>query len=137
MRSSLPNRCPVLDHPRFFLNRCPCRIILVSMTRKFAATSNQASKSKRTDGKVRGDHWALQDAMARFSELVRRVHSEGPQHVTLHGRPEVVVIAAEDFHRLTGAQSGAALISAMQASPHREVELESGRMPMPVRDVIL
>jgi prevent-host-death family protein len=34
----------------------------------------------------------LQDAKARFSELVRRVRSEGPQQVTVHGRDEVVII---------------------------------------------
>jgi hypothetical protein len=28
----------------------------------------------------------LQDAKARFSELVRKVRSDGPQHVTVHGR---------------------------------------------------
>jgi prevent-host-death family protein len=44
--------------------------------------------------------WLLQDAKARSSELVRRVRSEGPQHVTVHGRDEVVVIAAEEFRRL-------------------------------------
>ncbi len=41
--------------------------------------------------------WPLQDAKARFSELVRRVRSDGPQHVTVHGREEVVVVAAENF----------------------------------------
>jgi len=45
------------------------------------------------------DTWKLQDAKARFSELVRRVRSEGPQHVTVHGRDEVVVISAEEFRR--------------------------------------
>jgi prevent-host-death family protein len=82
-------------------------------------------------------YWVLQDAKARFSELVRKVHSEGPQHVTVHGREEVVVITAEDFRRLKGAVSGKALVDAMQASPHRDVELDSGRTPMPVRDVLL
>ena len=37
--------------------------------------------------------WPLQDAKARFSELVRRVRSDGPQHVTVRGRDEVVVVA--------------------------------------------
>jgi prevent-host-death family protein len=36
------------------------------------------------------------DAKARFSEVVRRVRSEGPQNVTVHGRDEVVVISAEE-----------------------------------------
>ena len=74
---------------------------------------------------------------ARFSELVRKVRSEGPQHVTVHGREEVVVIAAEDFRRLQGSMTGKALIEAMQASPHRDVEIEPKRGAMPVRDVSL
>jgi prevent-host-death family protein len=82
-------------------------------------------------------HWQLQDAKARFSELVRRVRSEGPQRVSVHGRDEVVIIAAEEFRRLTGAQTGRELIAAIQASPHREIEIEPARSSMPVRDVSL
>lgn len=85
----------------------------------------------------RSDHWMLQDAKARFSELVRRVHSDGPQHVTVHGRGEVVVISAEEFRRLKEERTGQALIDAMQASPHRDVDLAPPRGPMPVRDVKL
>ncbi|GAP35970.1 type II toxin-antitoxin system Phd/YefM family antitoxin [Piscinibacter sakaiensis] len=82
-------------------------------------------------------HWILQDAKARFSELVRRVHSEGPQHVTVHGRDEVVVITAEDFRRLQGHPTGQALVDALQASPHPETDLAVARSAMPVRDVLL
>lgn len=39
---------------------------------------------------------------------VRRVRSDGPQHVTVQGRDEVVVVAAEDDRRLRGAQTVAA-----------------------------
>ncbi len=81
--------------------------------------------------------WLLQDAKARFSELVRRVRSEGPQHVTVHGRDEVVVISAEEFRRLKGDPTGQALIAAMQASPHRDIEIEPQRAAMPVREVVL
>jgi prevent-host-death family protein len=79
----------------------------------------------------------LQDAKARFSELVRRVHSDGPQHVTVHGRDAVVVISADEFRRLKGDLTGEVLIAAMQASPHRDVEIEPGRTEMPVREVFL
>lgn len=85
----------------------------------------------------RAGYWLLQDAKARFSELVRKVRTDGPQHVTVHGRDEVVIIAAEEFRRLKGNVTGNALIEAMQSSPHREIELEPGRTPMPVRDVSL
>ena len=81
--------------------------------------------------------WPLQDAKARFSELVRRVRSEGPQIVTVHGREEVVVISAEEFRRLNGDRTGEALIAAMQASPSRDIEIEPGRHRLPVRDVVL
>lgn len=80
----------------------------------------------------------LQDAKARFSELVRRVRSEGPQHVTVHGRDEVVVIAAEDFRRLQGAHTGKALIDVLQASPCRDIELSlASSVTAAVRDVEL
>jgi prevent-host-death family protein len=90
---------------------------------------------RRTGGRPR--HWLLQDAKARFSELVRLVNSEGPQHVTVHGRDAVVVISVEEFRRLKGGATGQALIDALQSSPYREIEIEIDRAIMPVRDVVL
>lgn len=81
--------------------------------------------------------WLLQDAKARFSELVRRAKSDGPQHVTVHGREEVVVVAADEYRRLRGEMTGQALIDALQSSPHREVEIAPARGPAPIRDVEL
>lgn len=48
-----------------------------------------------------------------------------------------MVVAAEDFRRLSGAMTGTTLIAAMQASPYREIELTPSGAPMPVRDVDL
>lgn len=89
----------------------------------------------QTDGPRR--RWVLQDAKARFSELVRRVRDEGAQHVTVHGREAVVVVSAEEYRRLKGERTGAALIRAMQAAPSSESTLELPSAPMPVRDVVL
>lgn len=106
------------------------------MTRSHKPKSG-APRKKRAAAKERRGYWVLQDAKARFSELVRKVRSEGPQHVTVHGRDEVVIIAAEEFRRLTGNVTGEALIKAMQASPYRDVDIEPAREPMPVRDISL
>jgi prevent-host-death family protein len=76
--------------------------------------------------------WNLQNAKAQFSELIRRVHTEGPQHVTVRGRNEVVVISAEELRRLRGEQSGQALIDAIRSSPHRDIDVEPPRHAMPV-----
>ncbi len=81
--------------------------------------------------------WLLQDAKARFSELVRRARSEGPQLVTVRGREEVVVVAADEFRRLKGERTGAALVEALQASPHKDLEIAPKRARAPVRGVEL
>ena len=108
---------------------------LVSMTslEKASPTAGRRQKSRR----VRPGQWQLQEAKARFSEVVRRAKQEGPQHVTVHGREEVVVIGADDFHRLAGERSGRALVEALQTSPHRSTSIEPPRSPMRVRDVDL
>jgi prevent-host-death family protein len=46
-------------------------------------------------------NWQLQDAKARFSELVKRAREQGPQHVSVRGEPAVVVLSEEEFARLT------------------------------------
>jgi len=45
-------------------------------------------------------NWQLQEAKARFSELVRRAREHGPQHVSVRGEPAVVVVSEQDFARL-------------------------------------
>lgn len=47
-----------------------------------------------------GAAWRLEEAKARFSEVVRRARTEGPQHVTVRGKDAVVVIAVEELARL-------------------------------------
>jgi prevent-host-death family protein len=102
--------------------------ILVSMTRNVKSSSKLPRQSGRG---------LLQDAKARFSELVRRVLSERPQHVSVHGRDEVVVVSPEEFRRRKGDHRGDALIAAMQASPYRDIDIEPQRARMPVRGVDL
>ena len=111
--------------------------ILVEMTRLAKPGATTVEKRRRRRRALRSGYWLLQDAKARFSELVRRVHTEGPQHVTVHGRDEVVVISTEEFRRLRGKPTGAALVAALQASPYRDIDIEPERVRLPVRDVVL
>jgi prevent-host-death family protein len=107
------------------------------MTRLTKSKLPPSKSAKPSQAKSRSGHWLLQDAKARFSELVRKVRSEGPQHVTVHGRDEVVVVAAEEFRRLKGDRTGQALIDAIQSSPYRGTKIEPAPMSLPVRDVSL
>lgn len=47
------------------------------------------------------DTWKLQDAKARFSELVDRALADGPQVVTRHGENTVVVVSYAEFNNPT------------------------------------
>jgi prevent-host-death family protein len=47
------------------------------------------------------DHWQIQDAKQRFSEMIRAVASEGPQVITRHGEDVAVVVDIAEYRRLT------------------------------------
>lgn len=49
-------------------------------------------------------HWAVQDARAKFSELVHAAENDGPQVVTRRGVETVVVVSASEWKRLSGHQ---------------------------------
>ena len=44
--------------------------------------------------------WALQDAKARFSNVVKKAENEGPQFISVRGKPSVVVISQGDYFAL-------------------------------------
>ena len=46
--------------------------------------------------------WQLQDAKNRFSEVVKRAETDGPQETTRHGKKTAVVMSFEDYKKLTG-----------------------------------
>jgi prevent-host-death family protein len=81
--------------------------------------------------------WRLQDAKARFSELVRRAREKGPQRVTVHGKDAVVVINAEDWDRLSKPVSGRDLVDVLADSPLKDVPIERLSVKSAVRDVDL
>ena len=47
---------------------------------------------------------------ARFSEVVRKAKTEGPQRITVHGREEVVVVSVEEYRRVKGEATCQALV---------------------------
>ena len=47
------------------------------------------------------DHWQIQDAKQRFSEMIRAVTSDGPQVITRHGEDVAVVVDIDEYRRLT------------------------------------
>lgn len=89
-----------------------------------------ASLSRQIGGMV---SWQLQEAKQRFSEVVRRALTEGPQWVTRHGRRVVVVVAADEFE---AAGRGVSFKEFLRTAPDLE-ELEIHRSPEPAPEVSL
>src|SRR5438270_13746943 len=81
--------------------------------------------------------WALQDAKARFSEVVRKAKTEGPQRITVHGREEVVVVSVEEYRRVKGQPTGDALVRLLRESPLRGITIERVGTRARVRSVEL
>ena len=70
-------------------------------------------------------NWQIQQAKARFSELVERTLKEGPQTVTRHGKPVAVLVPAEQYRRLSG--KGRSLKALLAAAPLQGVQIRRSR----------
>ena len=71
------------------------------------------------------ENWPLQDAKNRFSEVVRRAKSEGPQTVTVHGRRAAVVLSAEDYDALAKPVPKRDFVDALLEGPPWDEEFAS------------
>jgi prevent-host-death family protein len=78
--------------------------------------------------------WQLQEAKQRFSEVVRRARDQGPQVVTRHGHDVVVVLAVEDYERLSGKRLG--FKDFLRSEPYfDDLEIERSREIAPIVDL--
>ena len=79
--------------------------------------------------------WQVQEAKARFSELMRGADESGPQTITVRGRRAAVLMSAKDYDRLSGRKPS--LAAFMRASPLASIDLTIDRDRTPARDVEL
>jgi prevent-host-death family protein len=79
--------------------------------------------------------WTVAEAKAKFSELLDKANSEGPQKITKHGRTTAVVVAAEEWDRK--AERKGNLAEFLATSPLRGAGLKLRRLPMRLRKVEL
>jgi len=79
--------------------------------------------------------WQLQDAKARLSELIKSAHNEGPQHVTVRGKPSAVVLSIEEFEAMK--KTHPLFVDLMRSSPMVGEELVIERSDSMTRDISL
>lgn len=70
--------------------------------------------------------WQLQEAKARFSELVSAVeHGSGCQTITKNGHPVAVIISKEDFDKTLSPKNS--LLDFFQESPYPDTDFDVER----------
>ena len=79
--------------------------------------------------------WQLQDAKSKFSEVVKRALSEGPQGITVRGEPVAVLISRAEYARLTQPKPG--FVEFLRASPMVGLALDTERQPGLTRETLL
>jgi prevent-host-death family protein len=79
--------------------------------------------------------WKLQDAKARFSEVVKEATTRGPQVITLRGQPAVVVLSKEDYDKLVKPELS--FVEFMRLSPLAKININIERDPSLTRDIDL
>ena len=79
--------------------------------------------------------WTVAEAKAKFSELLEKAKSDGPQKITKHGRTTAVVVAAEEWERK--AERKVNLAEFLAASPLRGSGVKFKRLPLRLRRVQL
>lgn len=87
---------------------------------------NQANRTrpKRAERGAETGRWKLEDAKARFSEVVRRARESGPQRVTVRGQEAVVVMSVEEFERLVPQKPRAPFVQFMESLQLNGLDLE-------------
>ena len=79
--------------------------------------------------------WQLQEAKNRLSQVVDQAMHDGPQTITLRGKPSAVVVSFEEYRKLTMPRTG--LSQFFRQSPLCETELDLARSTDTSREVEL
>jgi prevent-host-death family protein len=79
--------------------------------------------------------WTVAEAKAKFSEIIERAMSEGPQTITRNGHNAAVIVGAEEWQRKT--QRVGNLAEFLAQSPLRGSGLKIRRLKQPPRKINL
>ncbi len=80
--------------------------------------------------------WQMQDAKARLSEVIKLARRDGPQEITLHGRPVAVLLSRAEFEKLSGRSQS--FVAFMRSSPLYDLDkLELDREQTTTRNISL
>ena len=92
-------------------------------------------KAQKTARLHHDKEWQLQEAKNRLSQVIDSAIHDGAQIITLRGKPAAVVVAFEEYQKLTSPRTGLSVF--FEQSPLYGVELDLGRSTDLPREVEL
>jgi antitoxin Phd len=81
------------------------------------------------------EHWQLQDAKNRLSEVINKALRNGPQVVTRRGKKTVIIMSVEQYQRLIKPKVN--IVDFFQESPLRGEDLDLTRKKDVSREVAI
>jgi prevent-host-death family protein len=84
----------------------------------------ELTRGKKAAGGIAAGRWKLEDAKARFSEVVRHARQDGPQRVTVRGHDAVVIMSVEEFDKLAPEKPRAPFVAFMESLHLDGMDLE-------------
>ena len=81
--------------------------------------------------------WSLQEAKAKFSEVVRRAQTEGPQTVTVHGKEAVQIVPMAHGAAAAPGKTGRDFVEALRSGAKFELQIPDRPLDGKFRDVDL
>lgn len=81
--------------------------------------------------------WQLQEAKAKFSQLIRDVLANGPQGVSIRGVFQIVIISRCDYEKLFQKKNKDNFAEFMRKSPLYGIDLDLERDQSLCRDIEL
>lgn len=83
--------------------------------------------------KMSASTWTVAEAKAKFSELLSRAQSEGPQRITRHGRAAAIVVSEAEWEQKRKRKGN--LAEFLMNSPLRGSGIRINKLPMRLRKV--
>lgn len=82
-------------------------------------------KHSSSENRINKNIWQIQEAKAKFSQLVEDAIIKGYQTITKQGEPVAVILSKKEFDKMT--QSKTSLLNFFKAAPCQEIELNIQR----------
>jgi prevent-host-death family protein len=92
-------------------------------------------KSRRSPSSRRHRKWQVQEAKAKFSQLIKEASSSGYQTITKNGEPVAYIVSKEEFDQYIKPKKN--LLDVFDECPYPDVDIEIERSKDTIRDIDL